>query len=163
MRARVVVRLPGIVAVLASLIGLTGCTPAELPVTALSYVDGRPVLLIADCAEFDTRRISVFTVGATPAARWRADREQGVAPEEVPLLELPQGWTVDEDTLTTFDPGTDYKVGTFGASRRAVFIGFTVDQLEALSPGQVLVGEAVGKGKAVSASRFRSKAKKACD
>jgi hypothetical protein len=142
---------------------LSGCTPADKRVTALRYVDDRPVLLIA-CPTLDADRITVYSTGVTPRVGWHADRitKDGVLPPEATLFEPPTGWTVTDQSLTTLDPGTTYEVALAGF-RRSVPINFTTADLEALPKDRVLVGEPTGKAKVVTEKQFRATAEQECD
>jgi hypothetical protein len=142
---------------------LAACTPADKPVTALRYVNNRPILLIA-CPTMYPHRISLFTEGASPAAAWRIDRDATDVPlpTEVTLLDTPPGWTASEQSLTALQPDAVYAVALYGRPN-AVPITFTLDELAALRSGQVLIGEVASQRKAVSESKFRATAKHACD
>ncbi|MGC4854933.1 hypothetical protein ACLQ24_16460 [Micromonospora sp. DT4] len=103
-----------------------------------------------------------LTIEPTPAASWTVDREGGAEVTSVTVFELPSGWTVDEQTLVAFDPAVEYSAAAYGTQRDAIPVHFTLDGLTALGPGDVLVGEAAGKRKAVTETAFRKRAKKTC-
>jgi hypothetical protein len=151
----------GTLATLATL--LTACTPAPKPVTALRYVNNRPILLIA-CPTINSGRISLYVDDDSPSAAWRIDREATDVPlpTEVTLFETPPGWTVSEQSLTTLQPGVGYSVAMRGRSNSTP-IRFTIANLAALRTGQVLVGKPTGPAKAVRESQFRATARNACD
>ncbi|MGC4876501.1 hypothetical protein ACLQ26_09615 [Micromonospora sp. DT43] len=155
-------RAVSILVVLAALAGLSACSPADKPVLAVRAVDGQPVLLLAECAVFTADRISVYTIDVTPAASWTVDRDGGAAVAGVTVFELPSGWTIDEQTLVAFDSATEYSAAAYGTERNAVPVHFTLGELTGLAPGEVLVGEAAGKRKAVTEAAFRKRAKKVC-
>jgi hypothetical protein len=152
----------GILVMVAALAGMSACSPADKEVLAVRAVDGRPVLLFAECAVFEMERISVFTIEPTPAASWTIDREGGAEVTSVTVFELPSGWTVDEQTLVAFDPVAEYSAAAYGTQRDAIPVHFTLNELTALGPGDVLVGEAAGKRKAVTETAFRKRAEKTC-
>jgi hypothetical protein len=138
-------------------VGLAACSPKAPQVTALRAVDGQPVLLIAACDGFDVARISVFPEETSSAEKWTVNRGTGAAPDEVPLLHAPQGWTAESGTLPALRPRTEYSVAAYGEQARpAVPIRFTVEQVAGLGAGEVLIGRPSGGGKAVSESKFRS-------
>ncbi|MGV9211618.1 hypothetical protein ACTFTM_07125 [Micromonospora sp. RB23] len=152
----------GILVVAAALAGMSACSPADKEVLAVRAVDGRPVLLFAECAVFELERISVFTIDPTPAASWTIDRMGDAEVTSVTVFELPPGWTVDEQTLVAFDPAVEYSAAAYGTQRNAVPVHFTLDELTALGPEDVLVGEAAGRRKAVTETAFRKRAEKTC-
>ncbi|MEU7653548.1 hypothetical protein AB0C50_30435 [Micromonospora taraxaci] len=160
--ARADVRVVGVLTTLVALAGLTACSPAEKPVLALRVVDGQPALVMAECAEFTADRISVYTVDVTPAQSWTIDRNGGGEVTNVTLFELPAGWTPDEQTLTAFEPGTEYSVAAYGDRHNAVPVHFTLAEVTGLGPDRVLVHEGQTQRKAVTETAFRDKAKKAC-
>ena len=105
---------------LAALAGLSACSPADKPVLAVRAVDGQPALLLAECSVFTADRISVYTIDVTPAASWTVDRDGGAEVAGVTVLELPPGWTIDEQTLAAFDSATEYSAAAYGAQRDAI-------------------------------------------
>ncbi|WFF03242.1 hypothetical protein [Micromonospora sp. WMMD964] len=156
------VRAVGVLVTLAALAGLTACSPADKPVLAVRVVDGQPALVLAECAEFTADRISVYTVDVTPAERWTIDRDGGGEVRDVTFFAPPTGWTADEQTLTAFEPDTEYSVAAYGDRHNAVPVHFTLAEVTGLGPEQVLTGGTAGKRKAVTETAFRDKAKKAC-
>jgi hypothetical protein len=142
---------------------LAGCTPANKPVTALRWVNGHAVLLIA-CPTMPSDRISVYLNSGSPSTAWTIDRaaQAGGLPGQVTLFEAPGGWTVSDGSLTALQPGVRYDVWVLGHAK-SVPITFTVADLTALAGDQVLVGEPASRSKVVSESTFRADAKKACD
>ncbi|WBB69526.1 hypothetical protein [Micromonospora sp. WMMD812] len=162
MTAPRLVRLVAALAAAATLGTLAACTPAAKRVAALRSVDGHPTLLVAACDGFEADGVSVSTVGVTPRVQWDVDRDTGAASTEVRLLQLPAGWTVTEGTLTAFEPGREYTVSAADGGETSFPVHFTVEELAALAPDQVLVGEAAGERKAVTESEFRREAKESC-
>jgi hypothetical protein len=158
----------GALVVLATLATLAGCSPAAKPVTALRLVDGHPTLLVAKCDDANIDAVSVFTGdGATITEAWRArdprlPAETGAPPDEIRLLEAPSGWSVSDDSLTTFAPGVDYTATAYGSPGDAFPIDFTLEKLAALDPGQVLAGESNNEATAMSEKDFRDNAEDAC-
>jgi hypothetical protein len=158
---------------LAAVATLPACTPAERPVTALRLVDGHPTLVIESCPDFHVDGVRVFTTDPSPAPggvssaaatrqRWVADRTGGSVPGELRLLEASPGWSVSERSLTAFAPGKEYVAWAFDQAAAAVSINFTLAELAALGPDDVLVGRPSSKRAAVSESRFREEAKESC-
>jgi hypothetical protein len=156
-------RAAGVLAALALLSPLAACTPADQPVTALRLVDGRPTLLVLACPNFNVDSVSVYPGSGADAFEWEinADGEPANA-AEIPLLTSPEGWSVREASLTALTPGTEYGVSAFDDARRAVPIHFTLADLEALGPDDVLVGERPSGSKVVSEADFREKAGDSC-
>ncbi len=89
MNGRIEIRRAIVLAALLAPLGLTGCSPAPLPITAVRAVDGRPVVLIAACAKFDPDRVSAFAEAGSPNQRWAVSRDGGSAAGEVRLLRYP--------------------------------------------------------------------------
>ncbi|PTA46163.1 hypothetical protein [Micromonospora sp. RP3T] len=156
------IRVAGVLATLATVATVSACSPAAKRVTAMRQVDGQPTMLIVGCDTFDADRVSVSTEGVSPPMQWDTDRGTGGAVDEVRLLQSPSGWTVDGQTLTAFQPGTEYTASAFDSGHRTVAVRFTLAELAALLPDQVLVGEPGGKRKAVTEDAFRRAAKKSC-
>jgi hypothetical protein len=143
---------------------LSGCTPADLPMTALRSINGQPTLLVLSCKDFHATRIRVYTVVADPPRAWTIDWSAKPAPPQVTLLTTPAGWTPSEHTLTEFTRGTEYSVSAYSSTRpHAIGIDFTIEELDKLLPGQVLVGESGSRRHAVAESTFRADAQDACN
>ncbi|MGC5306792.1 hypothetical protein [Micromonospora zamorensis] len=96
------VRAVGILVMLGAVAGLSACSPAEKPVLALRLIDGQPTLLVAKCEVFTADRISVFTTGVTPTAKWAIIRDGGGEVATVTLLESPSGWRLEQQSLAAF-------------------------------------------------------------
>ncbi|MEO3769972.1 hypothetical protein [Micromonospora sp. B9E7] len=152
----------GVLATLTALAGLSACTPADKPLTALRVVDGEPVLVVAECAVFTATRIAVFTEDPAPLAKWAIEREGTEELAAVTLLQPPPGWRVAEQSLVAFEPDVEYAVTAHGDQNDADSIDFTMKDLTELGPGQVLVSDGGTKRKAVTETAFRDRAKKAC-
>jgi hypothetical protein len=162
----------GALVALTVLAGLAACSPADKKVTALHHVDGHPTVRIGPCADFGTKRISVYSVGASPEVQWTVRRDDGfagskvqrgaAAPAEVQLLQAPPGWVIVNESLTEFAPGAQYAVSVYGDGGSTVPIQFTVEELAALKPNQVLVGRYSSKREAITESKFRREAEKSC-
>ena len=156
--------MAGAFAALALLSPLAGCTPADRPVTALRLVDGRPTLLIESCPDFRVDSVSVYPDPGADAVEWEIDADGTPADSaEIPLLTSPPGWSVRQRTLTSLAPGTEYGLSAFADADRTVPIHFTLADLEALGPDEVLVGERPSGSKVVSEADFREKAGDSCD
>lgn len=140
-------------------LGLAACAPKASSVAALRSVDGQLTLLIASCDGFEASRISVYPETKNVTGNWTVARGAGEAPDEVPLTEAPQGWTVEVDTLGELRPDTEYGVSVFSeGAKPAVPIRFTAEQVAKLKGDDVLVGQPADVGKAVSEKEFRSDA-----
>ncbi|MEU1642361.1 hypothetical protein [Micromonospora zamorensis] len=147
---------------LAALAGLSACSPADKPVLALRVLDGQPTLFVAECAVFTADRISVFTIGVTPTAKWAIIREGGEKVATVTLLEPPSGWRLEQQSLVAFEPDIVYSVAAYGDQNKAESVNFTLAQVSELRPDQVLVSDGGTKRKAVTETAFRDRARKAC-
>jgi hypothetical protein len=156
--------MAGALAALATLACLPACTPPEKAVTALRLVDGHPTLLILSCSDFQIDSVSVYQDddSVSPRPVWRIRREGGPVPGQLRLLQTPAGWSATEESLSTLRPGTEYGIAAFAEARPAVPINFTLAELDALGPDQVLVGKSASRREAVSESAFRKKAKRSC-
>ncbi|MDG4779522.1 hypothetical protein O7614_07690 [Micromonospora sp. WMMD961] len=152
----------GVLVTLTALAGLSACTPADKPLTALRVVDGQPVLVVAECAAFTATRIAIFTEEPAPPAKWAIEREGTDELAAVTLLQPPPGWKVAEQSLVAFEPDVEYAATAHGDQNDADPIDFTMRELTALGPDQVLVSDGGAKRKAVSETAFRDRAKKAC-
>ncbi|GGO29967.1 hypothetical protein [Micromonospora parathelypteridis] len=146
---------------LTALAGLSACTPADKPLTALRVVDGQPVLVVAECAVFTATRIAVFNEG-TPTGKWAIEREGTEELAAVTLLQPPPGWKVAEQSLVALEPDTLYAVTAYGSQNDAAPIDFTLGEVTRLGPDQVLVNDGGTKRKAITETAFRDRAKKAC-
>jgi hypothetical protein len=157
-------RVAGALAVLAALSGLTACGPAAKPVVALNYAGGRPTAVIVSCSGFKIDNIYVNDITTFSAkAKWSAQTKDHAGPAQITLLVAPPGWTVTADTLPAFEASGKYEVVPFAnLADPATSVAFTVDQLKALKPGQVLVSKGNSKSVAVSEKKFRSDAADAC-
>jgi len=161
-------RVAGALVVLAALPGLAGCTPADLPMTAVRADGGHPVALLAGCSDFTIDRISVYTstrdVTATvDGPNWKVESTGDQAPEVMPLLgEPPAGWKVIEDGLGQFAGDQPYGLMAYDNARGTVPITFTGADLTALGAGEVLVGKAPSSHEKMTESEFRKRAKDAC-
>jgi hypothetical protein len=133
--------------------------------TALHLVNGHPTLIFASCKDFHATDIIVYTDGNAPYESWSVHDAEGAAAGEVPLFTVPKGWTTVtlENSLNDFTPGSTYGVTAFDRGRDAVSITFTLADLTALAPGQVLVGGVVSHRYAVAESTFRADARDACN
>jgi hypothetical protein len=137
--------------------------------TALHLVNGHPTLIVLSCKDFHATSISVYTVGVENPESWTVRKGiHGIqpAPEQLTLLDAPVSWTTTENTLTSFSINTKYSVAAFGDTGHGYSpnpIQFTTVELAALSPGQVLVGDAASRRHAESESTFRADAHDACN
>lgn len=139
-----------------ALTGLTACTPDRDPFFAVLMKDRKPTLLVAECARGGVDLVYVWeTVGnASPAMgsldpKWQvhsptdgfptnaATAVDVDAPATITLLETPPGWLVGDDSLGRFREDAEYLVGG-GMIGNIGGVKFTLTQLRALPPGQVL-------------------------
>jgi hypothetical protein len=167
-------RAVGALVVLAALPGLASCSPAARPLIALRAVDGRPTILMASCDDFRIRSISVFPDSAGPTASVSTDRRRlervdsppaaNAEPESLDLFGAPPaGWTTAEAGLTGFTAGQSYTVAAYDRGRPAESVSlFTLADLSALGPDQVLVGDDRADHKATTEKEFRRKAADSC-
>jgi hypothetical protein len=164
-RKTLVRSVAGVLCLLATLGTLSACTPADKPLTALRNVDGRPTLLVLSCPDFELDSLSVYPdpAGTGAATEWEIDRAGGAVPESITLLEPPPGWTATQTTLTALDPAAGYSVSGFDdGADSTVPIHFTLADLTALAPDQVLIGKPASRREAVSEKEFREDAKDSC-
>ncbi|MET8461770.1 hypothetical protein [Micromonospora zamorensis] len=152
----------GVLVTLAALAGLTACSPADKPLTALRVVNGQPVLVVVECAVFTATRIAVFTEEPAPPAKWAIERAGTEQLAAVTLLQPPPGWNVAEQSLAAFEPDIEYAVTAYGDQNKAEPVHFTLAQVSELPPDQVLVSDGGTKRKAVTETAFRDRAKKTC-
>lgn len=174
----------------ASLALLTACSPLDEPVVGLEMRDGKPVIVIVACPDWDAWA-SVYLVdelptpaptGAAPSRSGSAgppsaaptdDDEDGyrawevsaVSPEpvtEIPLFQRPpRGWEVDDDELTRLEPGREYAISGH-SGRDSIDVHFTVEDLKRLGPGQVLVETGEGRRGTTPRSSFVAWAADSC-
>ncbi|MFJ3860444.1 hypothetical protein ACIPRL_29975 [Streptomyces sp. NPDC090085] len=125
---------------------VTGCTPAPQALPAAERNESGSIrLLVAPCPDFKIRGVSVFLNGnADPSVRWSVMRETGPGtPSEIDLFSTPDGYRVNEATLTEIQPSSKYaastrgSIGTKGISGRLDFSPEKVDELDA---GKVVTG-----------------------
>jgi hypothetical protein len=186
-------RVAGAVAMLAALSGVTACGPAPKLVAALTYAGGKPTALLVNCPDFKINSMYVDAIAAPSRTTWIArgpgragpsqagpgqtgpgqaesgqaesgQAESGQAgPAQITLLQAPAGWTVEEQTLTSFDVAGKYEAQPFSSTNRSGnVVAFTIDQLKALKPGQVLVNKARNEPLIISEEKFRKDAEAAC-
>jgi hypothetical protein len=157
-------RVAGALAVLAALSGLTACGPAAKPVVALNYAGDRPTAVIVSCPGFKIDNFYVDDITTFDAkAKWKIQTKDNAAPAQITLLVAPPGWMVLAETLTAFEAARKYEVVPFAnLADPATSVAFTVDQLKALPPGQVLISKGNSKSAAVSEKKFRADAADAC-
>ena len=157
-------RVAGALAVLAVLSVLSACGPAAKPVVALNYAGGRPTALIVSCPGFKIDSVYVNDI-TTPSAtdKWSLSTQENAAPAQITLLDAPPGWTVKTDTIKTFEAAKKYMVVPFASpGGPATSVAFTVAQLQALKPGQVLISKGNSQSAAVSEKKFRDEAADSC-
>jgi hypothetical protein len=141
---------------------LTGCRPAAEPVVALADLDGRPTLLIMGCPDFRIDSVRVYPKSDYDRFQWTASTDSKPGPARLTLFEAPDGWTVTNRTLDKLTAGVPYTVSPYSEGRPAAAIHFTVDQVDKLGAGQVLMEEPGSASKVVSDEDFRKKAEESC-
>jgi hypothetical protein len=166
-------RVAGVVAMLAALSGVTACGPAPKLVAALNYAGGKPTALLVNCPDFKIGSMYVSAIAASSQTRWiareptRAGRSlvgpDQARPAQITLLQAPAGWTVEEQTLTSFGVAGKYEAQPFSSTQHSGnVVTFTIDRLKALKPGQVLVNNARNEPLTISEKKFRKDAEAAC-
>ena len=171
--------MAGAVAMLAALSGVTACTPAPRFVAALNYAGGKPTALLVNCPDFtidsiyvseittDSTRVTWIASGpgrARPSHAGPSRAGSGRAgPAQITLLQAPAGWTVEDQTLTSFDVARKYEAQPFSSTDDSGnVVSFTIDQLKALKPGEVLVNNARNEPLTISETKFRTAAEADC-
>ncbi|WP_181545499.1 hypothetical protein [Micromonospora saelicesensis] len=157
---------------------LTACSPAEQPIVALAFQDGRPVGVLVTCDDRDAN-IRVFEndhqgePGKRPLIRWRVGGPPASEVVEVALLgQPPEGWEVadagdspatevDVELLSEFRAGVTYTLD--GSSRsKALSVDFTLADLPRIGPDQVLAPHGHNSTEVVSRETFLRKARDRC-
>jgi hypothetical protein len=133
--------------------------------TALHLVNGHPTLIVLSCRDFHATDIGVYAEGNSPYETWSAHNAGGGPLGEVQLFTVPKGWTTVplENSLNALAPGATYGVAAYDEGRGALDIVFTLADLTALPPGQVLVGDGASRRHSVAESTFRADARDACN
>lgn len=125
---------------------VTGCTPAPQALLAAERNESGGIrLLVAPCPEFSIWGISVILDDdAAPDARWALIREKGAStPSQINLLSPPDGYKVNDSTLTEFQPSKKYSAaidGSIGSKGLSGYVDFSLEKIDKLSPGKVLTG-----------------------
>jgi len=154
--------------VLAALPGLAACTPADRGLTAVRAAGGRPVVLLAGCADFEIDTVSVYTSSRDVTASvdgpdWEVQRTGVGVPDAMPLLgEPPRGWKVVDDSLAALAADQLYGLSAYADAHGTVPITFTDADLAALGPGEVLIGKTPSSHEKVTEQEFRKRAEDAC-
>jgi hypothetical protein len=168
---------------LTSLLGLlTACTPADVPIVALSVHDGQPIGILVACST--SSQLSVYEADDRDdrtLISWRVSGEPTAGTVvEIPLLgQPPDGWQVVADSvlpgsasspgddvhfeqLTELKPGVRYSIG--GYSRyHALPVDFTTSDFARIGPGKVLAPKGHRDTKLTSEKDFVSDAGGHCD
>jgi hypothetical protein len=157
-----------VLAALSALAGLTACTPAARPLTAVRMLGNLPTVLLAACSDFQIDSISLYpdsgdaTVAAGGPDR-RLERSGSEVPADLPIFgSPPPGWVVASGRLTALAPGQKYGLAGYAHARPTVPITFTAEDLAALGAGEVLVGKRPGSHQKVTEREFRKRAKDSC-
>jgi hypothetical protein len=152
-------------------LALGGCSPNPDPFLALRMTGDRPAIVVADCARDEMFYVSVnetssasappTTVG--PGVEWvvGAPPRSGVpAPAEVIPFDVPEGWAGESLRLDHFREGVEYYVS--GGPANIGLLTFTLADLRALAPGQVLAPTGYNKKHVVTDDEFQKAARKFC-
>ena len=165
---------------IAVVLGLAGCTPDPHPYIAVTIVDDRPTLLVAECAR---TRIEYVTLSerddSTSPSPGRARHEwsvasplstpgpdgvrnpTAVAPARITFFVNPPSWLVRSKTLRAFREDTEYRVDSGVANVGS--LTFTLARLRKLEPGKVITAVGYLDQHAVSEADFEKAARKDCD
>jgi len=176
---RLVSALLGVVA----LLGLAGCSPDPHPYLALTMVDDRPTLLIAECARSQVSYITLWEGDNTTSPAPTRSRSQALewsvasplstpapngvkdptaaAPARIAFFERPSNWLIRQETLRAFRADAEYSV--HGGSTNVASLEFTVARLRELAPGTVLTAVGYRDQHVVSEAEFERAAQKDCD
>ncbi|MFE9469232.1 hypothetical protein ACFYNW_37495 [Streptomyces virginiae] len=144
----------------------TGCTPAPQELLAAERNESGGIrLLVAPCPDFKMGGISVFVDdAAAPKAKWALMRESDAnTPSQINLFSPPEGYKVNTATLTELQPSTSYSAvirGSIGSDPLTGYADFSLEKIDKLSPGKVLVGP--HGGKVVSRKGFLKSPPSAC-
>jgi hypothetical protein len=176
---RPVSALLGVVAMFA----LAGCSPDPHPYLALTMVDDRPTLLIAECARSEIWYITLSERGNTtssvptgarpPSLQWSVasplstPAPNGVrnptaaAPARIAFFETPSSWLIRQETLREFREDAEYLV--HGGGTNVASLEFSVARLRELAPGTVLTAVGYRDQHVVSEAEFEKAAQEDCD
>lgn len=133
-------------AMILSVIGISGCSPASAPLLAVEKTEaGGTRLLIAPCPGYRALALSVFSDSETgPLGLWSLSNKARVgSPGEVELFTPPGGWDVNTTTLTELRNPDPYVAKVDGAIETRGLDGrveFTVEKINNLGAGEVLTG-----------------------
>ncbi|GAB3858451.1 hypothetical protein ACFPIJ_19300 [Dactylosporangium cerinum] len=136
-----------------------GCTPREVFLAAMAWVDGRPVIVLAPCKGSQVRRVSLFE---DPAPLWEVAAPQAVDYAEIPLFTTPDGWTQTQGALQELRDDRTYVAGGDIVGRSSVSgVQFTPPMLKDLGPYEVLA-QPGKKAEKMSRKAYRKYARDAC-
>lgn len=160
-------RVLGAVCVVAGLVGMSGCTPPDLPLVAVRIgEDRKPVAELRTCAGLDAAMVELHSwpedeedddVAAeeepsemTPSSPTGSGAQEdsgwvtrGYVPGRVsfPLFSPPLSWNAEHTGRQVLLPGRTYVLSFRGAQDGGeTYVGnvyFTADELASLRPGQV--------------------------
>ncbi|BCY08153.1 hypothetical protein [Actinoplanes sp. L3-i22] len=171
-------RWAGLLLGVAGLLSLTACGPKANPYFALVMADGKPTVLIAECARDGIDYVTLWESGtstAPPATRveWSVEAPTSPlpsstirvstveAPARITLLETPPEWLNQRDTLPELRDGVEYYLS--GGLSNPGSLTFTLAQLRAMAPGEVLTVTGYTEQHVVPEKDWRSAADQACD
>ncbi|QIQ05395.1 hypothetical protein [Streptomyces liangshanensis] len=156
-RARAVVTGSALFAL--SLLG-AGCTPGPKGVLAVERTaDGEVGLLVAECPGYQARIFSVLADDEGEAllswAVFNLSRTKSLGGVRL-FAPAPEGWETDRDNLKKLAEGVPYVAKVDGSVRERGLDGrvaFTLDDLDGVKKGQVLIADGDG-AKAVDREDF---------
>ncbi|QGG41883.1 hypothetical protein [Aeromicrobium yanjiei] len=127
---------------------LSGCSPAQVGIVALSQRDGHLLVAVMRCDDTALERVAISHAGPlrTDGPRERVDDARWITDidnQDVVVLDTadPGGdWEV-KDALEDLDPRATYSVSAGGDTDHTMgSVGFTTAELDALDDGQWLIG-----------------------
>lgn len=183
-KTRVVIVLVVVLAVAVFFWPTFGGAVSPRTLSGLALRDGRAVVLLYDCPHYSIAEVTIVPVDGTNALTedikgWTVRRPASAPlPEFVPVLEAaPVGWTTQDTSalttgtagpnLTSLLPGRSYRLGAYsvqddnGEGPGFDDFEFTVDDVNGLAPGEVLVGY-MKTFRKVTEAQFYAGAKDGC-
>jgi hypothetical protein len=154
-------------AVVLPLPSLAACGPTANERMAISLVDDGSVAVSVLLCE--SRRVSFVTVSDRddPSQRWRVDnpadedRPSGAEWFSFTLLEVPTGWTLDDDSLSELSVDREYHLNVAPSGESAYSVDFSLADLQGLDGDDVWVATQRG-GRARPRADFERDAAEGC-
>lgn len=153
-------------------LALGGCSPKPEPFLAVRMTGDRPAIVVADCARDEISYVSVNETSSSssrpatpgPGVEWVAGappKSAVPAPAEVVPFDVPEGWAGESLHLNHFREGVEYYVS--GGLGGVGMVTFTLADLRALAPGQVLAPTGYSDQHVVTEDEFQKAARDFCD